>query len=65
VDEAANGKSFVIAKAGRPLVKVTALDTPTGKRMRRIGFLKGQFSVPDGFNSMGGTEIERMFGGKQ
>jgi prevent-host-death family protein len=65
VDEAANGKSFVIAKAGRPLVKVTALDTPTGRRMRRTGFLKGQFSIPDDFNSMGGAEIERMFGGKQ
>jgi prevent-host-death family protein len=31
VDQAANGKSFIIAKAGKPLVKVTPLDTPTGK----------------------------------
>ena len=65
VDEAAKGKSFVIAKAGKPLVKVTALETPTGKEIRRVGFLKGQFSVPDDFNSMGDTEIEQIFGGER
>ena len=32
VDEAAEGKPFIIAKAGKPLVKVVALDAPTGKR---------------------------------
>jgi prevent-host-death family protein len=64
VDEAASGKPFIIAKAGKPLVKVTALDTPTGKQVRRLGFLMGPFSVPDDFNSMGDAEIERMFGGK-
>jgi hypothetical protein len=26
----------------QPLVKVTALDTPTGKQMRRLGFLRAQ-----------------------
>jgi prevent-host-death family protein len=63
VDEAAKGKPFIIAKAGKPLVKVTALDTPTGKQVRRLGFLRGQFSVPDDFNTMGRSEIERLFGG--
>lgn len=63
VDEAAKGKPFIIAKAGKPLVKVTALDTPTGKQVRRLGFLRGQFSVPDDFNSIGRSEIEQLFGG--
>jgi prevent-host-death family protein len=63
VDEAAKGKSFIIAKAGKPLVKVTALDTPTGKQVRRLGFLRGQFSVPDDFNTMMHQEIEQLFGG--
>jgi len=63
VDEAAKGKPFIIAKAGKPLVKVTALDTPTGKQIRRLGFLRGQFSIPDDFNTMGRLEIERLFGG--
>ena len=63
VDEAANGKPFIIAKAGKPLVKVTPLDTPSGKQVRRLGFLSRQFSVPDDFNTMGSAEIEQMFGG--
>jgi antitoxin (DNA-binding transcriptional repressor) of toxin-antitoxin stability system len=65
VDEAAGGKPFIIAKAGRPMVKVTALDTPTGKQVRRLGFLRGLFSVPDDFNTMGSSEIERMFQGEE
>ena len=65
VDEAANGKPFIIAKAGRPMVKVTPLDTPTGRRVRRLGFLAGQFSVPSDFDTMGGKKFERMFGGER
>jgi antitoxin (DNA-binding transcriptional repressor) of toxin-antitoxin stability system len=65
VDEAAKGKAFVIAKAGKPMVKVTALDTPSGKQVRRLGFLRGEFSIPDDFNSMGSEEIERLFGGER
>jgi prevent-host-death family protein len=63
VAEAAKGKPFIIAKAGKPLVKVTALDTPTSKQARRLGFLRGHLSVPDDFNSMGRLEIEQLFGG--
>lgn len=65
VDEAAGGKPFIIAKAGKPMVKVTALDTPTGRQVRRLGFLRGLFSVPDDFNTMGSPEIERMFQGEE
>ena len=64
VEKAAAGESFIIAKAGKPLVKVMPLDTPTGKQIRRTGFLAGQFSVPDDFDSMGREEIEHLFGGK-
>ncbi len=50
VDQAARGNSFIIAKAGRPLVKVTPLEAPTGARARRLGFMSGQISVPDDFD---------------
>jgi prevent-host-death family protein len=60
VDRAAKGESFVIAKAGKPLVKVVALATP--RRPRRLGFLKGEFMVPDDFNRMGQAEIAKLFG---
>lgn len=62
VDEAAGGESFVIAKAGKPLVKVVALDAPTGGEIRRLGFLAGQIAVPDDFDRMGAEAIERLFG---
>jgi len=60
VDRAAKGEPFVIAKAGKPLVKVVALDTP--KTPRRLGFLKGEFRVPHDFNRMGRAEIAKLFG---
>jgi prevent-host-death family protein len=60
VDRAVDGESFVIAKAGKPLVKVSALDAP--KAPKRVGFLAGEVSVPDDFDRMGESEIEAMFG---
>jgi len=59
VDQAAKGEPFVIAKAGKPLVKVSALDAPTAPK--RIGFLKGEITVPDDFNQMGESEIAALF----
>jgi prevent-host-death family protein len=61
VEEAAKGEPFIIAKAGRPLVKVTSLDAPTGTDVRRIGFMAGELDVPDDFDEMGRKEIERLF----
>jgi prevent-host-death family protein len=63
VDEASKGEPFVIAKAGKPLVKVIALTAPVGKQVQRIGFMAGQISVPDDFDRMGQPEIERLFSG--
>jgi prevent-host-death family protein len=65
VEEAAEGKPFIIAKAGKPIVKVMPLDAPTGKQIRRLGFLSGQIFVPDDFDSMYSGEIERMFEGEE
>ena len=63
VEKASKGESFVIAKAGKPLVKVTALSSPTGAEVRRLGFMAGQISVPDDFDRMGREGIQRIFGG--
>jgi prevent-host-death family protein len=63
VEQAAKGEPFVIAKAGKPLVKVTSLDAPGPGEIRRLGFMEGQIIVPDDFDSMGGAKIERLFGG--
>jgi prevent-host-death family protein len=64
VDEVSKGEPFVIAKAGKPVAKVMALNAPTGAQVRRLGFMKGHISVPDDFDQMCHEEIERMFGGK-
>jgi prevent-host-death family protein len=63
VEEASRGEPFVIAKAGKPIVKVTALSAPSSAQLRRLGFLEGQISVPDDFDRMGSQEIEQIFGG--
>ena len=61
VDRAVKGEPFVIAKAGKPLVKVTALDAPAVPQ--RLGFLAGEISVPDDFDTMGEVEILDLFEG--
>jgi prevent-host-death family protein len=63
VEQAAKGEPFVIAKAGKPMVKVMALDTPVAEQVRRLGFMAGRIAVPDDFDRMGSTEIEQLFGG--
>jgi prevent-host-death family protein len=64
IERAANGESFIIAKAGKPMVKVVALDAPDGADVRRRGFLAGQIKVPADFDEMGSAEIETLFGGE-
>ncbi len=62
IDQAAKGDSFIIAKAGKPLVKVTRLDAPSAGQIRRLGFMAGQIAVPDDFDSMDSRKIELLFG---
>ena len=63
IEKAAKGEPFIIAKAGKPLVKVMALDAPMPGATKRTGFMAGQFTVPDDFDRMGEEDIEAMFGG--
>ena len=64
IDLAVKGEPFVIAKAGKPLVKVIALSAPEPHEMKRIGFMPA-ISVPDDFDEMCAEEIERMFYGEE
>ncbi len=59
IEAAVRGEDFIIAKAGKPLVKVTALEPP--KQGSRIGFLAGKFKIPDDFDRMDEEEIRKMF----
>ena len=62
LDRAAKGEPFIIAKAGKPLVKVVPLVTPEARQVCRVGFMVGQIAVPDDFDRMGESEIEQLFG---
>jgi prevent-host-death family protein len=62
IDRAVKGEAFVIAKAGKPMVKVVALDSPAAPQ--RLGFLAGEIDVPDDFDRMGEADIAALFGGE-
>ena len=59
VEQAAAGETVIIARAGRPLVRMSKLDAPATQR--RLGFLRGAFRVPDDFDTMGEEEVATMF----
>ena len=61
VEGVEKGEPFIIARAGKPVVKVTLVEQPAP---RRTGFLKGQVDVPDDFDRMFEEEIQAMFEGK-
>lgn len=61
IDGAVKGEAFIIAKAGKPLVKVAMLDE---QPPQRSGFLEGQIDCPDDFDTMFADEIADMFEGK-
>ena len=64
VEEAAAGEAFIIAKAGKPMVKVEAIKTLADRKRSRIGFLKGKIKVPDDFDRMAEDEIIALFEGR-
>ena len=66
VERASKGEAFIIARAGKPMVKVVPLEEAPapGKTMQKLGFLEGQFKVPDDFDTMFQDEIEAMFYGE-
>lgn len=59
IEAAVRGEDFVIARAGKPLVKVTALEQP--KRGPRAGFLIGHPVPPDNFDRLDEDEIRKLF----
>lgn len=64
VELAAQGECFIIAKAGKPMVKVMPLDRAEAGTACRLGFMAGEIKVPEDFDQMGAQEIEGMFAGR-
>lgn len=63
VEQAAKGEGFVIAKAGKPMVKVVALTDEDQAKPSPFGFLAGMPETPDDFDTMFADEIVAMFEG--
>jgi prevent-host-death family protein len=61
VDAAAAGEEIIIAKAGKPVAKLVALDRPRQKRV--LGVLAGKLRVSDDFDAPLPEEILREFEG--
>ena len=61
VEEAASGLDVVIARAGRPVARLTRLVGAT--RKRRSGVLNGRFRIPDDFNRPLPDDVLRTFEG--
>ena len=65
VGRAAEGEPFIIAKSGKPLVKVVPLDAPEKRQVKRLGFFRGMAKIPEDFDTMCADEIEALFYGKK
>ena len=60
VDLVVSGETVVIARAGKELVRIVALDAPAAPA--RLGFLAGEIAMTDDFDRMGQAEITTQFG---
>ncbi len=59
VAEVASGEDVVIARAGRPVARLTRLQKTA--RKRRLGLLDGRFRIPDDFNRPLPKDVVRAF----
>ena len=61
VEQAAKGRDFIIAKAGKPMVRVVPLEAPPAVRV--LGFLAGQGVTKADVKKAFTSDIDGMFGG--
>jgi len=61
VDAAVGGEDIVIAKAGKPLVRLVPLEA-TPQRRRGFGMLKGRMRIVKDFDAPLPGDIARAFG---
>ncbi len=59
VEQAAKGQEFVIAKAGKPMVRVVPLVTPPARRS--LGFVAGQACIDADLKTAFADEVAAMF----
>lgn len=60
VDQAAAGEEILIARAGKPVARLVALDSDKNQP-RKLGLGKGRFTIPEDFDRLHEKAIQRMF----
>ena len=60
VEDAARGEEIIIAKNGKPMVKLVAATPETKPEKRKLGQLKGKVWLAPDFDAAD-SEIERLF----
>ncbi|MGH7841646.1 MAG: type II toxin-antitoxin system Phd/YefM family antitoxin [Candidatus Binataceae bacterium] len=63
VEEAAEGKEIIIAKAGKPRARLVPC-APARKKKRKLGWMKGQIWMSEDFNAPLSDEDLRLWGMK-
>lgn len=59
VERALDGEEIVIARAGKPVVKLVPIEAPPTQSI--LGVLQGRYRIPDDFDDFGREEIAAMF----
>jgi len=62
VDEVAAGAEVIIAKAGKPMARLSPIEVPT--KAKKLGQLKGKIKVPSDFNAPLGEDTLARFEGR-
>lgn len=62
IDKVAAGEEVIIAKAGKPMARLTPI-TPRARK-KKLGLLKGKVRVPDDFNAPIDAELLGHFEGR-
>lgn len=65
LDRAHRGETIILAKAGKPYARLVPIEAEAPRPARRIGFMKGEFTLPDDIKTPFADEIEEMFYGKK
>jgi len=62
VEDVAAGAEVIIAKAGKPMARLSPINAPA--RPKKLGVLKGKIKVPDDFNAPLDDEVIADFEGR-
>jgi prevent-host-death family protein len=62
IDEVAAGAEIIIAKAGKPMARLSPLVAPL--RKKQLGLLKGKIKVADDFNAPMDDAVLAQFEGR-